>query len=543
MGGADRAGRERTVAEVERVAREVFGYEELREGQAEAMASLVEGHDVLLVMPTGSGKSAVYQVPAVLLHGATVVISPLIALQRDQVEALREYGEQTMAYAVSSAVRGNERTRAWQAVAAGEAEFLFLAPEQLANPATLEKVRALRPSVVAVDEAHAVSAWGHDFRPDYLRLGEFIDALGHPRVVALTATAAPPVRGEIVERLHLRDVEVIVRGFARSNIAIEVVRVLTDAEKRDAVLLRASSEAKPAIVYTATRKETEEYTEAIADLGLRCAAYHGGMRATDRDEVQRRFMGDELDVIVATSAFGLGIDKPDIRTVIHATVPDSPDSYYQEIGRAGRDGRACLAVLYFRPEDLGLRRFFVSSIPKDGEVEKVARALGDREPAEADRRALARSTDLGPRTVGRIVNLLDEVEPTGRADPHEAADRAVEIAESRRTLERSRIEMMRGFCETRRCRRQFLLAYFGEELPQPCGNCDTCRAGTAKEVPAVSDVPYPLRSRVRHGKFGDGIVMGYEGDPDRVTVLFDEAGYRTLALDAVREHRLLEPVG
>lgn len=543
MGGADRTGRERTLAEVERVAREVFGYEELREGQAEAMASLVEGHDVLLVMPTGSGKSAVYQVPAVLLRGATVVISPLIALQRDQVEALRAYGDQTMAYAVSSAVRGSERDRAWQAVAAGEAEFLFLAPEQLANPQTLEKVRALRPSVVAVDEAHAVSAWGNGFRPDYLRLGEFIDALGHPRVVALTATAAPPVREEIVERLHLRGVEVIVRGFARPNIAIEVVRFRTDAEKRDAVLLRASSEAKPAIVYTATRKETDEYTEAIADLGLRCAGYHGGMRATDRDEVQRRFMGDELDVIVATSAFGLGIDKPDIRTVIHATVPDSPDSYYQEIGRAGRDGQACLAVLYFRPEDLGLRRFFASSIPKDGEIEKVARALGDSEPAAADRRALARSTDLGPRTVGRIVNLLDEVEPAGRADPHEAADRAVEIAESRRALERSRIEMMRGFCETRRCRRQFLLAYFGEELPQPCGNCDTCRAGTAAEASGVGDVPYPLQSRVRHGKFGEGVVMGYEGDPDRVTVLFDEAGYRTLALDAVREHRLLEPVG
>src|SRR5689334_9970847 len=265
--------RAETLVEVERVAREVFGYEELRPGQADAMAALVDGHDVLLVMPTGGGKSAVYQIPAVILHGATVVVSPLIALQRDQVDALRERGRQTMAHAVSSAVSAAEREEAWEAVASGEAEFLFLAPEQLANPEVLERVRALAPSVVAVDEAHAVSAWGHDFRPDYLRLGEFIDAIGHPRVVALTATAAPPVREDIVERLRMRDPEVIVRGFARPNITIEVVRPTSDADKRDTVLLRTAAEAKPAILYTATRKETEEYAAAVAELGLRAAAY------------------------------------------------------------------------------------------------------------------------------------------------------------------------------------------------------------------------------------------------------------------------------
>jgi ATP-dependent DNA helicase RecQ len=468
------------------------------------------------------------------------VISPLIALQRDQVEALRDHGEKTWAYAVSSAVSAREREQAWEAVASGEAEFLFLTPEQLANAEVRDRVRALNPSVVAVDEAHAVSAWGHDFRPDYLRLGEFIDAVGHPRVVALTATAAPPVREDIVARLHMRDAEVIVRGFARPNIAIEVVRLVTAAEKREAVLLRAAGEAKPAIVYTATRRESEDYAESVADLGLRCAAYHGGMRAADRDEVQRRFMDDELDVIVATSAFGMGIDKANVRTVTHATVPGSPDSYYQEVGRAGRDGQPSLAVLYFRPEDLGVRRYFASSVPHDGDIEKVVRALGGGEPGEADRRALADSTGLAPRTVGRIINLLDEVEPDHRTDPGEAAERVLEIAASQRTLEQSRIEMVRGFCETQGCRRQFLLAYFGERLPEPCGNCDTCRAGTVGDVAEVSDEPYPLQSRVRHEQFGDGVVMGYEGDPDRVTVLFDTDGYRTLALDAVRDNALLE---
>ena len=540
MGAGTGTTREETLGEVERIAREVFGYDELRPGQAEAMASLVEGHDVLLVMPTGGGKSAVYQVPAVLLHGPTLVISPLIALQRDPVDALRGRGEQTWAYAISSAVGASEREEAWEAVAAGRAEFLFLAPEQLANPEVLARVRALKPSVVAVDEAHAVSAWGHDFRPDYLRLGEFIDALGHPRVVALTATASPPVREDIVARLHLRDAEVVVRGFARPNIELEVVRPVTDVEKRDAVLLRAAGEPKPMIVYTATRKEAEEYAAAVTELGLHCAAYHGGMRAADRDDVQQRFMDDEFDVIVATSAFGMGIDKPDIRTVIHATVPGSPDSYYQEVGRAGRDGGPAHAVLYFRPEDLGVRRFFAASVPQDDDVEQVVRALGDAGPGEVDRRALADATGMGPRKVGRILNLLAEVGPADRTDPGEAAGHVAEIARSQRTLEQSRIEMMRGFCETRGCRRQFLLAYFGEELPEPCGNCDTCRSGAAAGTADVGDVPYPLQSRVRHEQFGDGMVMGYEGDPDRVTVLFDTAGYRTLALDAVIDQGLLQ---
>jgi len=545
MGPRDWRRRRRAAAEVRRVAAEEFGWERLRAGQAEAMASLLNGHDVLLVMPTGGGKSAAYQVPALLLDGPTVVISPLIALQRDQLLALRERGERTKAYAVSSAVSAQEREEAWAAVAAGEAEFLFLAPEQLANPEVLDRVRALRPSLVAVDEAHAVSAWGHDFRPDYLRLGEFLDALGRPRVVALTATASPPVRAEIVQRLRLHDPVVIVRGFARPNIDLEVVRSRSQEDQRDAVLLRAASEAKPAIVYTATRRDCEEYAAGLGELGLHSAAYHGGMRTSERDDVQRRFMAGELDVIVATNAFGMGIDKPDIRTVIHAAVPDSPDSYYQEIGRAGRDGAPSRAVAFYRPEDLGLRRFFSSSPPALDDVEKVVQALGDAGPAHADRKALARQTGLGPRVLGRVLNLLGDLPPGagGRPAPQDAAARAVELAEARRTVEQSRIEMVRGYCETTDCRRRFLLAYFGEELPEPCGSCDTCRSGTAAEQMPPDRTPFPLQSRVRHDRFGEGTVMAYEADPDRVTVLFEQAGYRTLALDAVCGTGLLEAAG
>ncbi len=272
--------REQALAEVERVAREVFGYEELRPGQAEAMAGLLAGSDVLLVIPTGAGKSAVYQVPALVLDGPTPVISPLIALQRDQVRGLLAHGFRTRAYAVSSAMSARERAEAWAAVAAGEAEFLFLAREQLANEHVLERVRQLRPTIVAVDEAHTVSSWGHDFHPDYLRLGAFIDALDHPRVIALTATAALPVRVDIVQRLRMRDPEVIVRGFARPNIELTVVRARSEAEKREAVVLRAAAEAKPGLVYASTRREAEEYVEMVRGYARRRPAGGSSSSAT-----------------------------------------------------------------------------------------------------------------------------------------------------------------------------------------------------------------------------------------------------------------------
>jgi ATP-dependent DNA helicase RecQ len=241
----------------------------------------------------------------------------------------------------------------------------------------------------------------------------------------------------------------------------------------------------------------------------------------------------------------MGIDKPDIRTVVHATVPDSPDSYYQEVGRAGRDGAPSVAVLFYRPEDLGLRKFFTAGAPDEEQVTEVARAIDatGADPTDRDDRAeLAEGTGLGPRKLARIVNLLDEVEDDRRDDPDDTAARAVELAAAQRTVERSRLEMMRGYAETTGCRRQFLLTYFGEELPEPCGHCDTCRSGTAREVPDVEDPPFPVQARVRHRQFGEGVVMGYEGDPERVTVLFDESGYRTLALAAVRRGGLLEPV-
>ncbi|MDX6724823.1 MAG: ATP-dependent helicase RecQ, partial [Solirubrobacteraceae bacterium] len=341
---------------VTRAAREVLGFEALRPGQGEAVESVLGGRDTLAVLSTGSGKSAIYQLAGLFTEGATLVISPLIALQRDQVDGLRE--QALGAAQLNSSLSQAERAQALADLADDALEFLFLAPEQLSNPEVLDELAAARPSLVVVDEAHCISEWGHDFRPEYLRLGTAIETLGHPTVLALTATAAPPVREEIIQRLGLTDPEVVVRGFDRPNIDLAVERFHDERRQRDALLRRVAEARKPGIVYAATRRATEELAEALRERGVDAAAYHAGLRASAREDVQERFMESAVDVIVATTAFGMGVDKADVRFVFHAHVPDSVDSYFQEIGRAGRDGEPSDAVLFYRPEDLGLRRFF-----------------------------------------------------------------------------------------------------------------------------------------------------------------------------------------
>ena len=517
--------------ELRRVARDTFGWPDLRDDQLTAMAGLLDGHDVLAVMPTGSGKSAIYQIPALLLDGPTLVVSPLTALQRDQVGQIED-SEAPEAVAVNSAQTTRTTDEAWDAVTDGDAEYLFLAPEQLAKDEVLEQLGEIGPSLFVVDEAHCVSAWGHDFRPDYLRLGHVIERLGHPRVLALTATAGGPVRDDIVESLGLRDPVRVVSGFDRPNLHLSVRRAIDEDDKRAAITEWVRDAPKPGLVYVATRKDSERYA---GELGA--VAYHAGMKAEDRTRVHEDFLADRVDVVVATSAFGMGIDKPNVRFVVHASIPESLDAYYQQIGRAGRDGERGDAVLFFRPEDLSLQRFLTARrFDADG-VRDVAGALHDDEdPEELDqsRRRVMNNLNL-LEGAGLVERTADGFAYTG-GDPDEAAQQTGEVAEQRRQLDRTRVEVMREYAETSACRRRFLLGYFGETLHEPCGFCDTCEAGTAgRHTP--EDGEFAPGTAVRHAEWGSGEVVGREDG--KVTVLFADAGYRSLSLPAVHERNLL----
>src|SRR4051812_45803750 len=525
---------------IERVARETFGFEALRPGQREAIESVLQGRDTLVVMSTGSGKSAIYEIAGFIKPGVTVVISPLIALQRDRIEAIekRVPGE---AAGVNSNVAEGEKREAMEEFTEGELEYLFLAPEQLANAEVLEQVRAAGPSLMVVDEAHCISEWGHDFRPDYLRLGAFIAEMGHPTVLALTATASPPVREEIVERLHMRDPLVIVRGFDRPNIWLGVERFHDEAHKRRALIEATEQADNPGLVYAATRKSAEELA---GELGA--TAYHAGMSAKKRDQIQNDFMADKTDAIVATTAFGMGIDKPNIRFVHHHDISESVDSYYQELGRAGRDGEPARAVLFYRPEDLGLRRFFAGGALGVDVIQGVAETVfsegGPVEPA-----TIRDELELSETKLATAVSRLEEAGalnalPTGEVSPscpreelEDAVQRAAEAEEERHAFDRSRVEMMRAYAEHDGCRRQFILSYFGEEFEGPCGNCDNCDAGLSEA--SAADDPFPIGARVEHAEWGEGAVQRYDGD--QMTVLFDSVGYKTLSLALVVEGDLL----
>ena len=519
------------------VAREAFGHDDLLPGQAEAIGALTGGHDVLLVSPTGAGKSLVYQVAGVLMGGCTIVVSPLLALQQDQIERIVAAPGGLRAARLSSAESDAKRRDVRARAAAGELDFLLLSPEQLVDDEVRADLARLRPKLVAVDEAHCVSVWGHDFRPDYFRLGDLLSELGEPRIAAMTATAAPPVRDDIVDRLRMDAPRTVVTGFARPNLGLEVVRVVSEDDQRDAVVAAVADGGGPGIVYCRTRPTVEAYAELLGDRGRRVAAYHAGLGHRRRRETHEAFSDGEVDVIVATSAFGMGIDKPDIRFVVHAQAPESPDIYYQEVGRAGRDGASATCSLVFRPEDLALGRFFSAAVPKEADVRRVLAAL--KEVEHDDRSAVAERAGLGPRKVGRILNLLDLAGHGHRpasGDEHTAA--VVEIAEAHRRLERSRVDMMRAYAETDRCRAEFLVGYFGEQVDR-CGVCDNCRAGVAPE-PGEDDATYPAQAHVEHDEFGRGVVTDVE--EDRLTVLFDAVGYRTLSLAVVDEEDLLRRV-
>jgi ATP-dependent DNA helicase RecQ len=524
-----------TAARIQQIAREVLGYAELRPGQLDAASALAGGRDCLAILPSGAGKSAIYQIAAVALGGPAVVVSPLLALQREQADALRARG--LTAVTVNALSGASARRDADALLASGETGFIFLGPEQLAREDVRDRLAQAPVRLFVVDEAHCIASWGHDFRPDYLRLGGVIEAFpARPAVAALTATAAPPVRQEIAGRLGLRDPCQVIRDFDRPEIHLAVRSFHRADDQRAAVLAAVREQVGSGLVYTVTRRQAEEYA---ALLGVRY--YHGGLARADRLAAQRVFEGGAT--IVATSAFGMGMDRADVRFVVHAAVPGSLDEYYQEIGRCGRDGRPAAAICCYRAEDLGLVRFFAAGLPDQDDLVTVASAV-DR---PLTRRDLAARTKLPPGRVAELLNVLEaagavrlrrQVEPvTGGPAPAQAAARAMEVAQRHRSVERSRVEMIRRFAEMTDCRRRFLLRYFGEAVSQACQNCDNCDAGRSRPVVPASQ--FSPGERVAHHQWGPGLVL--EAEADRLTVLFDDYGYRELATEVVSAHHLLDP--
>jgi ATP-dependent DNA helicase RecQ len=394
-----------------KVLKEIFGFDSFLPGQEEAIRAVLEGRDTLAVMPTGGGKSLCYQVPALMQETLTVIVSPLISLMKDQVDSLIQ-SSVTEAATLHSGLSPEERWEVERRVRTGETRMLYVAPERLRSLEFVLSLRRAGVGLFVVDEAHCISEWGHNFRPDYLFLPRAVRDLGSPPVLALTATATPRVRGDILRSMKMRDPEVVVTSFNRPNLTYRVLSAKEKRHKLPLILDVIRNSPPPGIVYATTRKESEELATSLRRSGVDAAAYHAGMGAAERASVQERFMTDELSVVVATVAFGMGVDKPNVRFVIHSSVPGSLPAYMQESGRAGRDGENAECVILYRSADLGRRKRLVTlGTAGEEEVGSFFRALSGVENGgrtNVPPGALSALGGVDPEAAGIVLGSLEE---------------------------------------------------------------------------------------------------------------------------------------
>ncbi len=482
-----------------------FGFDEFLDGQEEVVGRILEGRDGLVVMPTGGGKSLCYQLPALCLQGVTIVVSPLIALMKDQVDALVNKG--IAATMINSTQTWDEQKERLRGIREGAWKLVYVAPERFRAESFLQALSGTKIELFAIDEAHCLSQWGHDFRPDYLRLGHALESIGRPQCVALTATATPIVREDITNVLKLRENFEMVSGFSRPNLSLNITSA-ENAQVKDERMKAVIAAHRTGIVYCATRKKVDAVSETLHSWGIKCVAYHGGMSDEERERAQDVFISRRADVAVATNAFGMGIDRADVRFVIHYEIPGSIEAYYQEAGRAGRDGESAYCELLFNYADTRTQEFFIDGAnPSIEDIRKIYQyLLNDANQDHEVRRTIeeiAEGADLkNSMTVGSALSLLARAGYLERFDIPGKRMRGTRLLrpqvfarglkldekaiEEKNRRDREKLKAMTAMCYSRTCRQQWILEYFGEDQAEPCGNCDVCRSGSAGAARAAT---------------------------------------------------------